>query len=255
MTQIPAETPAGATSGTTPPGGEDQRASGWKTKTLVGVGSVADVAAIAQLLTTGSDVGVLVTGLLAVLAGSWGLIQLAGRPLKRRAIIMVLLIAIGSGFTGIAMDRYWVRSATPGTAGTPIGMDGTPIPGGTRHSSGEVVRQAVAVLKDWDDLDVETGRIGALSPEIRDFWYLATFPALRTGGDHPITPVEGRPDLRACTAKLATHTYQEIEINKMRPGDWACAKTSDGNVVAIEIRVPPSDGNDNLTIAYTVWQK
>jgi hypothetical protein len=40
------------------------------------------------------------------------------------------------------------------------------------------------------------------------------------------------------------------EIGEMRSGDWACARTSEGNVVAIEVRTVPTG-----EAPYTVWQK
>src|SRR5438045_1996358 len=88
----------------------EERASVRRATALAGLSSVADVAAVAQLLTTGSRLGVLVAGLLSILAGFLGLSQLVGRPVGLRVLLMALLIAIGSVTAGAVTDQYWADS-------------------------------------------------------------------------------------------------------------------------------------------------
>lgn len=243
------------------------RGAVWRTNVLVGLGSVADIAAVAQLVTSGSRQGVFVAGLLAILAGLLGLIQLLGRPVGLRAMVMVLLIGTGAGVTGAMVGQYLsepadvTSAAAPSSPGpgtpTPAGAASAPRPTPSATTSGEVLREAEASLKDQDYLDVETGRIGEVRPNASDLWYVSPYRALWTagGGALPITPVdvEGRPDSAACADALATRDYDMVEVGKMKAGGWACARTAEDNLLAVQIRAVPV-GDAPLEISYVVWR-
>ncbi|MFI6458665.1 hypothetical protein ACIBF6_44860 [Streptosporangium amethystogenes] len=244
------------------------RGAVWRTNVLVGLGSVADIAAVAQLITSGSRQGVFVAGLLAILAGLLGLIQLLGRPVGLRAMVMVLLIGTGAGVTGAMVGQYLnepadVTSAaalsSPGP-GAPksAGTAPTPRPTPSATTSGEVLREAEASLKDQDYLDAETGKIGVVQPGASDLWYVSPYRSLWTagGGALPITPIdiEGRPDSAACADALAARDYDLVEVGKMKAGDWACARTAEDNLLAVQIRAVP-EGDVPLEISYVVWRK
>ncbi|MER5263133.1 hypothetical protein ABTZ99_13795 [Actinosynnema sp. NPDC002837] len=241
---------------------------------LAGLGSVADVAAVAQLVTTGSASGVLVAGLLSVLAGFLGLVQLAGRPVGRGAAAMALVIAIGAGMAGAAVQAYWTGGGTttpPSTtaattkahptttaststgAATPGSASTAPV---TTAGSGEVVRTGTASLRDQDYLDVETGVIGEVKPGASDLWYVGGYRELWTagGGEQPIAPITGQPDAAACADELARRGYDQVAIGPMSPGAWVCARTAEDNVVAVQVTAIPT-GDQPLAITYTVWHK
>ena len=40
----------------------------------------------------------------------------------------------------------------------------------------------------------------------------------------------------------------------LRPGSWACARTAEGNVVAVQVAGPFGEDGE-LSISYTVWHK
>lgn len=247
---------------------EQTRSAARRTTVLASLGSVADVAAVAQLATTGADTGVLVTGLLSVLAGFLGL--LTGRLTRGRAVLMALLIAVGGGMTGAGFHGYWVdattaRSQSTGTAATTApttasrsssSVAATSSPTNpTIVASGAVIRTETVSLRDQDYLDVETGRIGEIKPGESDLWYVSPYRALWTsgGGQLPITPIAGQPDAAACAAELTRRSYDQVSIGQMRPGEWICARTAENNVVAVQVTAIPT-GDDPLAIAYTVWQ-
>lgn len=251
------------------PPGPQSRVVARRATALAGLSSVADVAAIAQLVTTGSDTGVLVAGLLSVLAGFLGLIQLTGRPVGWSASAMALLIAIGGGMTGAAVHGYWVGSgsstATPGTttsaavpSTTTARSNGSAAEGSTvtTVASGEVVRTETVSLRDQDYLDVETGAIGEVRPGASDLWYVGGYRELWTagGGELPIAPIAGRPDPAACADELARRSYDQVAIGPMSPGSWVCARTAEDNVVAVQVTTVPT-GDAPLVITYTVWHK
>ncbi|GLW12766.1 hypothetical protein Misp01_78940 [Microtetraspora sp. NBRC 13810] len=244
---------------------------------LAGLGSVADVAAIAQLVTTESRHGVLVAGLLSVLAGTLGLIQLYGRPVQLRAMVMVALIAVGAGLTGAMIQQYRVdagaegtpaaSTATPAASTTPPPTP-TPTPSAPTAGApttvprptasppaGGVIREAEASLRDQDYLDVETGRIGTIDPAASDLWYVSPYRSLWTagGGEYPITTVEARPDSAGCARELAARDYDQVEVGRLTPGSWACARTAEGNLVAIRFSAIPT-GDAPLRISYIVWR-
>ncbi|GAA1782939.1 hypothetical protein GCM10009682_01260 [Luedemannella flava] len=268
------------TVGTTGPVDGEWQGSVKRATALAGLSSVADIAAVAQLLTTGSRIGVLVAGLLSVLAGFLGLVHLHGRPVGRRALLMALLITIGAGTSGAVLDRYWTGGpvtaatghggqasgeptgtgvATPTLMATSGAADTTGAPSTTPAvdppSKGAVLRTAVVTLQDQDYLDAETGMIGEVRPGA-DLWWVADGRELWTavGGKYPITRISAKPDLRGCVAELESHDYDLIEVGQMRAGDWACARSAEGNVIAIQIRAVPG-GDAPLTISYTVWQQ
>ncbi|MER6178406.1 hypothetical protein [Streptosporangium sp. NPDC001681] len=253
------------------------RGAVWRTNILVGLGSVADIAAVAQLITSGSRQGVFVAGLLAILAGLLGLIQLLGRPVGLRAMVMVLLVGVGAGVTGAMAEQYLnepadvplaaVASSSPSPSSS---GSGTPTPAGTASAprptpsattssltAGEVLREAEVSLKDQDYLDAETGRIGVVQPGASDLWYVSPYRSLWTagGGALPITPIdiEGRPDSAACADALAARDYDLVEVGKMKAGGWACARTAEDNLLAVQIRAVPV-GDAPLEISYVVWR-
>ncbi|MEU4446773.1 hypothetical protein AB0K14_25915 [Actinosynnema sp. NPDC050801] len=249
---------------------EQTRSTARRATVLAGLGSVADVAAVAQLTTTGADTGVLVTGLLSVLAGFLGL--LTGRPARGRAALMALLIAVGAGMTGAAFHGYWVDAATDRSrsAGTPATTTGSTTTTASRASgpvsgtssatnatvaSGAVIRTETVSLRDQDYLDVETGRIGEVEPGASDLWYVGPYRELWTsgGGQLPIAPIATQPDAAACADELARRSYDQVSIGQQRPGAWICARTAEDNVVAVQVTAVPA-GDDPLVIAYTVWQ-
>ncbi|MEV4471346.1 hypothetical protein [Nonomuraea sp. NPDC049504] len=256
--------------------GGDRGSPRW-TNLLVGLGSIADLAAVAQLVTSGARQWILVAGLLAVLAGVLGLIQLVGQPIGRRAMVMVVLVGTGAGVTGAMIGQFFGESPEaekyPAAAGSPgpSGAGGTPSPGTGSASgpaaaatagavasvaSGQVLRQGAASLKDQDYLDAETGKIGEVRPGASDVVYVGPYRELWTagGGALPITPVEGRPDAAACAAALQVRDYDMVVIGDMKAGAWACARTVEDNLLAVQIRAVP-EGDVPLEIAYTVWQK
>ncbi|WP_326642327.1 hypothetical protein OG884_04190 [Streptosporangium sp. NBC_01755] len=280
------------------------RGAVWRTNILVGLGSVADIAAVTQLITSGSRQGILVAGLLSVLAGLLGLIQLFGRPVGLRAMMMVILIGTGAGVTGAMIEQYLnepadVTSAatahsspSPSSSGIPTPAGTTPAPRPTPSAprltpsaprltpsaprltpsaprltpsdttspltAGEVLYEAEVSLKDQDYLDAETGKIGEVRPNVSDLWYVSPYRALWTagGGALPITPIDidGRPDSAACADALATHDYGMVEVGKMKAGDWACARTAEDNLLAVQVRAVPV-GDAPLEISYVVWRK
>ncbi|MEU6791072.1 hypothetical protein ABZ907_05190 [Nonomuraea wenchangensis] len=250
--------------------GEPGRGAVRRATALAGLGSVADVAAVAQLLTTESRQGVMVAGLLSVLTGTLGLIQLYGRPVRVRAMVMVALIAVGSGLVGAMAQRYYAdATAAPppqaaDVAADPATMPPRPTPTLTPSpsvssspspSAGEKIREAEATLRDQDYLDVESGRIGTVVPGVSDLWYVSPYRSLWTagGGEYPITPVDARPDADACARALAARDYDQVELGKMRPGAWACARTAEGNLAGIRFPVIPANSDAPLTISYVVW--
>ncbi|MCC8242811.1 hypothetical protein [Saccharothrix luteola] len=234
---------------------------------LAGVGSVADVAAVAQLATTGANTGVLVTGLLSVLAGFLGLV--AGRPTRRRATLMTMVVAVGAGMAGAALHGYWVdasaeRTGTTTTAATSttasrssgsVAATSSTTSATTTVASGSVIRTESVTLRDQDYLDVETGRIGEVEPGASDLWYVGPYRELWTsgGGELPITPIAGQPDATACTDELGRRSYDQVSIGQLAPGAWICARTAEDNVVAVQVTAVPT-GDDPLAITYTVWQ-
>ncbi|MGW4642318.1 hypothetical protein ACWEN6_27650 [Sphaerisporangium sp. NPDC004334] len=244
------------------------------TSVLAGFGFVADAAAVAQLITSGPRQGILVAGVLAVVAGLLGLIPLFGRPIGFRAIFMIALTVSGAGVTGAMIEKYLdeppASVAAPSASGTPdaAARGPGPTPDTTPSTSaapptatpsprpGDVLRQGEATLKDQDYLDAETGRIGEVQPRASDVWYVGPYRSLWTagGGALPITPVEGRPDGAACADALATHDYDLVEVGTMKAGDWACARTAEGNLLAIRITAVPV-GDAPLKISYVVWHK
>ncbi|MBG0831721.1 hypothetical protein HS041_28765 [Planomonospora sp. ID67723] len=253
---------------------------------LAGVGSIADMAAIAQLVTTESRHGILVAGLLSVLAGTLGLIQLHGQPMRMPAMVMVALIAVGAGLTGVMIERYRadaVAGGSPSAAAPVNGATGpaafteasrgptvpspSPSPDSSRGTSatatgptpsasaGEVIHEAEASLRDQDYLDVESGRIGTITPATSDLWYVSPYRSLWTagGGKRPITTVDVRPGPAECARALAARDYDQVEVGTMAAGDWACARTAEGNLVAIQFPVIPT-GDAPLKISYIVWR-
>ncbi|MFF0772132.1 hypothetical protein ACFYUK_24820 [Nonomuraea wenchangensis] len=246
--------------------GEPGRGAVRRATALAGLGSVADVAAVAQLLTTESRQGVMVAGLLSVLTGTLGLIQLYGRPVRVRALVMVALIAVGSGLVGAMAQRYYAdATAAPPPQAAGVAADPattpprpTPTPSASPSSSpsaGGKIREAEATLRDQDYLDVESGRIGTVVPGVSDLWYVSPYRSLWTagGGEYPITPVDARPDADACAQALAARDYDQVELGRMRPGAWACARTAEGNLVGIRFPVIPANSDAPLTISYVVW--
>ncbi|GIH29295.1 hypothetical protein Aph01nite_76050 [Acrocarpospora phusangensis] len=244
---------------------------------LAGLGSIADVAAVAQLVTSGSQQGILVAGLLSVLAGLLGLLQLIGRPIGFRAMVMVALIAIGAGVTGAMIPQFLdepqavaaapssppdkpaatTPSPTPSTPTPGASTPGTPTPSALAEGTpapGEVLREAEATMRDQDYLDVESGKIGVVDPATSDLWYVSPYRSLWTagGGEYPITTVDGRPGPAGCADAVATRDYDLVEVGKMRAGDWACARTAEGNLVGVRILAVPA-GDAPLKISYVVW--
>jgi hypothetical protein len=245
-----------------------------RTIALASVSSVADVAAVAQLVTTGSGTGVLVASLLSVLAGFLGILQLSGRPVGGRTFAMALLIAIGSGTSGAVLYGYWTSGAVKGdmTAGTTtstirqgestssVSTTGasliTAAPSTTEASSGAVLRTDTASLRDHDYLDVETGAIGEVRPNTSDLWYVGDYRELWTagGGELPITPVEFQPDFIACSRELAKKSYDYVPVGDLRLGEWVCVQTAERNLVAVHVNAVPGK-DEALSISYTVWHK
>ncbi|GAA0923485.1 hypothetical protein [Nonomuraea longicatena] len=314
-----ADTEQSGGSGASAPDAEQDGGSGRgavrRATALAGLGSVADVAALAQLLTTESRHGVLVAGLLSVLAGTLGLVQLYGRPVRLRAGVMVALIAVGSGLTGAMIEHYRAEAAPvpPPAAATPLpsspsvtpsplspspsvtpsplspspsvtpsplspspSVTPPPAPSSTATvsrgatasrgaavptartspSGGEVLREAEAALRDQDYLDVESGAIGTIDPAASDLWYVSPYRALWTagGGRYPITPVDAHPGPAACARALKARRYDQVAVGERAPGDWACARTAEGNLVAIRFpAIPAADAP--LKISYIVWHR
>ncbi|MGW5157739.1 hypothetical protein ACWEPN_19875 [Nonomuraea wenchangensis] len=220
-------------------GGGAGRAAVVRTNLLAGLGSIADVAAVAQLITSGSRGWIFVAGLLAVLAGVVGLLHLIGQPAGVPAIVMIILIVTGAGVAGAMIEQHLNE----------------PSAGATATRTGEVLREAEATLKDQDYLDAETGRIGDVRPNASDVYYVSPYRALWTagGGALPITTVDGRPDRAACADALATRDHGQVEVGRMKAGDWACARTDEDNLLAIQIRAVP-EGDAALKISYVVWR-
>ncbi|WP_030455532.1 hypothetical protein [Herbidospora cretacea] len=211
------------------------------TVVLAGLGAVADVAAVAQLVTSGSREGILVAGLLAVLSGVIGLIVLSGRPLGVPGFVMIALIVSGAGVAGAMIEKI-LNEPAAAAASAPV----TP---------GKPLREGEATLKDQDYLDAETGMIGEVRPNASDVWYVSPYRSLWTagGGALPITAVEGVPDSAACADALAVRDYALVEVGTMKAGGWACARTAEDNLLAIQIREVP-EGDEPLRISYVVWR-
>ncbi|MFF0771521.1 hypothetical protein ACFYUK_21730 [Nonomuraea wenchangensis] len=225
-------------------GGGAGRAAVVRTNLLAGLGSIADVAAVAQLITSGSRGWIFVAGLLAVLAGVVGLLHLIGQPVGVPAIVMIILIVTGAGVAGAMIEQHLDEPPTGAAAATV-----------TVTGAGEVLREAEATLEDQDYLDAETGRIGDVRPNASDVYYVSPYRALWTagGGALPITTVDGRPDRAACADALATRDHGQVEVGRMKAGDWACARTDEDNLLAIQIRAVP-EGDAALKISYVVWR-
>ncbi|WP_165900870.1 hypothetical protein [Microbispora triticiradicis] len=284
MDDTEAETPSSTDAGHTSTG-----RGAWRANVLAGLGSVADITAIAQLIVSGSRQWIFVAGLLSILAGLLGFIQLFRRPIGVRAMVMVLLIGTGAAVTGATTEQYLNEraagsassadaassspsssSAPPSSAGdaasvgAPPSSGTTPAPGATPTPSvatplpttGQVLHEAKASLKDQDYLDAETGMIGEVRPRASDVWYVSPYRELWTagGGALPITRVDGRPDAGKCADALTTRDYDLVEVGEMKAGDWACARTAEGNLLAVQISAVPT-GDAPLEISYVVWQK
>ncbi|MFC7587844.1 hypothetical protein ACFQYP_32310 [Nonomuraea antimicrobica] len=119
---------------------------------------------------------------------------------------------------------------------------------------GEKIREGEASLRDQDYLDVESGRTGTIDPATSDLWYVSPYRSLWTagGGEYPITPVDARPGPDDCAQALTAREYDQVEVGKLAPGDWACARTAEGNLVGIRFPAIPT-GDAPLKISYTVW--
>ncbi|MDH2424961.1 hypothetical protein [Sphaerisporangium sp. TRM90804] len=263
--------------------------AGRHTAAITGLGVVADVAAVAQLLTSRPLMGVLFTGLLAALIGLGGLVRHFGKPVGATAVVMATLIAVGSATAGAALGRLWDAPATatagsatsgpsttdpsttdppttgPSTAGPSASAteDGhTPAPTSSRSpsdsarptpkaSSGDVVNTGEAILVDRDYLDLESGVISEVS-QTADIVYDATYTDMwgKGGGELHLTPHPGTPTLDSCAEHLARRHYSSIDI---KLDEWFCLETTENNIGAAKATALPAD--DSVTLTYTVWKR
>ncbi|MCG5215768.1 hypothetical protein [Streptosporangium sp. KLBMP 9127] len=261
-----------------------------QTAALTALGVVADVAALAQLLVSGPQMGILVAGVLAALSGIGGLIRRFGEPIGPGALVMAALIAIGAGTAGVSAERLLSdqaalgpasqsRTLAPGPSG-PVASE--PVAGDTGSTGpssaalpspspsasvapddgakgtpaparGAVVNQGRAVLVDLDYLDLEGGVISEVN-DAADITYNAPYKEIWTkgGGALWITPFSGEPSMAQCEDRLRSRHYGSVSVEQ---GGWFCVETAQKNIGAGQfVKAAERDGEE-LTLAYIVWRR
>ncbi|MEV4067642.1 hypothetical protein [Nonomuraea dietziae] len=255
-----------------------------ETVLFTGLGVIADTAAVAQLVTSGSVTGILVTGLLAALLGFVLLLRRLGEPLRVGDLLLALLIAVGSGTAGAAMDRL-VTTPASGVAAAPVngavsvtpsqaadgvtpGDDATspasPSPSGTTPAStstptpsptvsgGGVISKGEVTLADHDYLDLESGVVSEVNATV-DILYDAPYTDIWTkgGGELWITPFAGTPTMTACDEQLRRRHYGSVGAEK---NAWFCLETTEQNIGAVRVVEMPTR-DEGVVLSYIVWRR
>ncbi|MEU4550138.1 hypothetical protein [Nonomuraea dietziae] len=255
-----------------------------ETVLFTGLGVIADTAAVAQLVTSGSMTGILVTGLLAALLGFVLLLRRLGETLRAGDLLLALLIAVGSGTAGAAMDRLWTTpasgaaaapvngavSVTPsqagdgGSPGDDVTSPAAPSPSGTAPtststptstptaSSGGVINKGEVTLADHDYLDLESGVVSEVNATV-DILYDAPYTDIWTkgGGELWITPFAGTPTMTACDEQLRRRHYGSVGAEK---NAWFCLETTERNIGAVRVVEMPAR-DEGIVLSYIVWRR
>ncbi|MEU4328450.1 hypothetical protein [Nonomuraea dietziae] len=259
-----------------------------ETVLFTGLGVIADTAAVAQLVTSGSVTGILVTGLLAALLGFVLLLRRLGEPLRVGDLLLALLIAVGSGTAGAAMDRLLTTpgsgvaaapvngavsvtpsqaadGVTPGDDATsPASSPASPSPSGTTPvststltptptvSGGGVINKGEVTLADHDYLDLESGVVSEVNATV-DILYDAPYTDIWTkgGGELWITPFAGTPTRTACDEQLRRRHYGSVGAEK---NAWFCLETTEQNIGAVRVVEMPTR-DEGIVLSYIVWRR
>ncbi|MEV7092815.1 hypothetical protein AB0M80_08195 [Amycolatopsis sp. NPDC051045] len=254
---------------------------------ITGVGSLADIVGIAQLITSTVSLGALVAGLISVAIACAGLLWLWGKGVGWSVIGMVSLLVIGSATTGGALAGYWNRSTNDkgSTAGgisqapvatstetsqsrgasnssNAIPSSNTPGVGGSNMdipSRGQSVGEGKLAFRDGDYADFETGVIGNSVPNADlQFTFFTgaknSYFATSTPGGHHMAPAPQSPDFEKCANILKTlHDHTE-KTAVGGVGAWYCVETGDFNVAAIQVQKLPVDVRGITEISYKLWK-
>jgi hypothetical protein len=169
-----------------------------------------------------------------------------GSGRRRRRMLAVVLAAIVT----VAAAGWWIadRSASVGSPAGPLVSPSDP----------PVYRQAsVAALTDLNDIDLDTGTVGAQKSDGMDFsvWGRANHLTARTTVLVALLALPGPETFQRCASTPARDRIVQIHgLHDLSAGRNICVWTTDGRVAMLTLDRTPDAASGALGFHYVVWQ-